>query len=85
MALLISRPNANPLGLPPDIMNEVDSLAERLKNQWAIKRDISDSSFIFYYTKIGSIVPETLVISDYITLIDVLKHIIEEEKGTSNV
>lgn len=80
MALLISRPNANPLGLPPDIMNEVDSLAERLKLQWAITRDQNDGTFIFYYPKNGELVPERLVFKDYEALIRQLKFIIEEEK-----
>jgi len=85
MALLISKPNANPLCLPPDEMKEVDSLLERLKKQWAIKRDISNGSFIFYYTKSGQLFPETLIINDYTTLVDVLKHIIEEEREMPNV
>lgn len=83
--MLISRPNANPLCLPPDEMKEVDSLCECLKARWAIKRNISDGSFLFYYTKSGQLFPETLIINDYTTLVDVLKHIIEEEREMPNV
>ena len=85
MAMFISKPSANPLCLPPDEMKEFDSLSERLKNQWAINRDIETGSFIFYYVKPGCIFPETLIIRDYTTLADTLKHIIEEEREMSNV
>ena len=85
MALFISRPNANPLCLPPDEMKEFDSLAKCLKLQWAITRDQNDGSFIFYYPKNGELVLKRLVIKDYEALIRQLKFIIEEERTITDV